>query len=70
MVTSGIKFYDLLDVSVSQGDHITLVREPYNARDSNCVAVFLRGGTMLGHIAKEAAEWVSPMLLGPFRITG
>ena len=25
---------------------------------------------MLGHIAKEAAEWLSPMLLGPFRITG
>ena len=70
MVASGIKFYDLLDVSVSQGDRISLVREPYNARDSNCVAVFSRGRTMLGHIAKEVAEWVSPMLLGPFRITG
>lgn len=66
----GIKFYDLSDVSVMQGDRITFVREPHNPRDSNSVAVFSRGGTMLGHIAKEAAEWLSPMLLGPFRITG
>ena len=66
----GIKFYDLSDVSVRQGDRIIFVREPHNPWDSNCVAVFSRGGTMLGHIAKEAAEWLSPMLLGPFRITG
>ena len=55
---------------VRQGDRIIFVREPHNPWDSNCVAVFSRGGTMLGHIAKEAAEWLSPMLLGPFRITG
>ena len=24
----------------------------------------------LGHIAAEAAEWLSPMLLGPFQIKG
>ena len=57
-------------VGARQGDSVVLVREPHNPRDSNCVAVFLRGGAMLGHVAKEAAEWLSPMLLGPFRITG
>ena len=66
----GIKFYDLSDIGARQGDGVVLVREPHNPRDSNSVAVFLRGGAMLGHVAKEAAKWLSPMLLGPFRITG
>ena len=67
--SSEIKFYNLLDVGARQGDGVILVREPHNPWDSNCVVVFLRGGAMLGHVAKEVAEWLSPMLLGPFCIT-
>ena len=65
-----IKFYDLSDIGARQRDGVILVREPHNPRDSDCLAVFLGGGGFLGHVAKEAAEWLSPMLLGPFRITG
>ena len=39
----GIKFYDLSDIGARQGDGFILVREPHNPRDSNCIAVFLRG---------------------------
>ena len=63
-------FYDLSDVGATQGDGVILVRKPHIPRDSNCVTVFLCGGAMLSHVAKEAAERLSPMLLGPFRITG
>ena len=63
-------FYDLSDVGATQGDGAILIRKPHIPRDSNCVTVFLCGGAMLSHMAKEAAERLSPMLLGPFRITG
>ena len=68
----GIKFYDLSHVGAREGDGVFLEREPSNPHDPNCVGVFMRGGggrRMLGHVARQAAEWLSPMLLGPFRIT-
>ena len=64
----GIKFYDLSEIGAREGDGVILVREPHNTQDSNCVAMFLHGGAMLGHVAKEVAEWLFPMLLGPFHL--
>ncbi len=41
-------------------------RDPSNPYDSNCVEAAWK----LGHVAKEAAEWLSPWLLGPFTSLG
>ena len=66
----GIKFYDLDGgSSVKFGSKVRFVRRPYHPKDSNCVEVLV-GGKKLGHLAAEAAEWLSPLLLGPFAITG
>ena len=68
----GIKFYDLSNIGAREGERVFLEREPSNPHHPNCVGVFLGGGggrRMLGHVARQAAEWLSPMLLGPFRIT-
>ena len=53
------------------------MRKPNHFKDPNCVEVRVfrdfngrRTSVKLGHVAAEAAEWLSPLLLGPFRITG
>ena len=68
----GVKFYDLAEVSANIGTVVDLRRDPYNSWDPNCVEVLVAADrrTKLGHIAKEAAKWLSPLLLGPYRITG
>ena len=62
----GVKFYDLAEVGARQGSKVRFVRDPGNPYDTNCVEVWLcEDGRRqkLGHAAKEAAEWLSPMLL-------
>lgn len=68
----GVKFYSLKEEAVHFWSKAYLVRKPFNVKDPNCVEVQVRCSDghvkMLGHITKEAAEWLSPMLLGPFTI--
>ena len=68
----GIKFYDLREAGLEFWQHVTFVREPSNPQDCNAVMVCTvsRNGKELkiGHIEKEAAEWLSSLLLGPFCI--
>ena len=47
------------------------VRNPRLEKVKNCVGVLLaRNTNMLGHVADEVAKFLSPMLLGPFNISG
>ena len=72
----GVKFYDFKDAELRFGSPVVLRREPENQHDIFCVAVFVprpaaRGDRMLGHIARVAARWLSPLLqCGFVRVTG
>ena len=75
----GVKFYDLQSAGARYGTRLKLVREPTNLQDPlNCVAAWVPPGPwssdhwascMLGHIAKEAARWLNPLLDSCFRVT-
>ena len=65
----GVKFYGLSNAGELFGSQVTFRRNPDNCKDPNCVEVMV-AKRKLGHIAAEAAEWLSPMLLGPFNIKG
>jgi len=69
----GVKFYSLAETGAEFGSEVEFVRRPFHPKDSNCVEVRVKVKgryKKLGHLAAEAAEWLSPMLLGPFRIYG
>ena len=70
----GVKFYNIKDGKLGFGTELSFVRRPYHPKDSNCVEVVVtkrRGHPCkLGHVKAEAAEWLSPLLAGPFTITG
>ena len=70
----GVKFYNLKEEGVKFGSEVEFLRRPYHPKDKNCVEVRVKLGAgrfeQLGHLAAEAAEWLSPMLLGPFNIYG
>ena len=74
-----VKFYDLAEVGVKYGSVAELEREPDNPHDPNCVAVFIplhassscyEGRKVLGHIAREAAPYLSQLLEYAFRYSG
>ena len=66
----GVKFYDLASGSgMKFGSKVRFVRRPYHSKDSNCIEALV-GGKKLGNVAAETAKWLSPLLLGPFAITG
>lgn len=70
----GVKFYHLAEVGAEVFSRVRFERDPSNSRDPNCVEVFVSSTTgqwrKLGHVAREAAEWLSPLLTGPFNIFG
>jgi len=67
----GVMFYSLSECGIARGVLVNFVRRPDSCRDTNCVEARVAGvGTKLGHVAAEAAEWLSPLLLGPFHISG
>ena len=71
----GVKFYSLSECGTTRGVLVKFVRRPDNCRDKNCVEVRVAGiagerCAKLGHVAAEATEWLSPLLLGPFQISG
>lgn len=78
----GVKFYDLRSAGAEWHTKLDLVKEPTNPHDPLCVAAWVPGipgererdagvrRRMLGHIAKEAARRLSPVLLVPtLRVT-
>ena len=69
----GVKFYDLKSVGARWWTRVTLVREQSNPYDRLCVAAWVPGERsprqlQLGHIAKEAAKWLHPLLQPPYRV--
>lgn len=70
----GVKFYDLRSVGAEWGTNLELVKEPTNPHDPLCVAAWVPGipgerghrarrrRHMLGHVAKEAARVLSPLI--------
>ncbi len=63
----GIKFYDSLPFA---GMRFQCCLEPYNAYDRNCVALVLPGLRMLSHLAREAAQFLAPLLRAGFQAHG
>ena len=70
----GVKFYNFRDDKLGFGTELSFVRRPYHPKDANCVEVMVvkrcRQHCKLGHVKAEAAQWLSPLLTGPFTITG
>ena len=60
----GIKFYQVPISSIVVGDLVSINLDP-NAWDSNCISLWTRsahGSRMLGHLAKETAALLAPLL--------
>ena len=75
MQVRGVKFYSLTECGTTRGILVKFVRRPDNCRDKNCVEARVAGVgsercTKLSHVAAKAAEWLSPLLLDPFQISG
>lgn len=69
----GIKFYDLKSVGARWWTKATLVKESFNPHDPCCVAVWVTDGRssrrlQLGHVAKEAARWIHPLLQPQYQV--
>ena len=72
----GVKFYDFSKRKVEFGQEVGFIRVPDHHLDSNCVRVIARDlsrqskALHLGNVDATAAEWLSPMMRGPFSIKG
>ena len=70
----GVKFYGLSEGGDLFGSKVRFKRRPSHPADANCVEVMVvqgsGSGIKLGNLAAEAAQLLSPMLLGPLDITG
>ena len=69
----GIKLYDVQTTRIRLGERLVLRHEPTNAYDVNAVAVLALSPSprrMLGHLAKESARRVAPLLLAGLVVTG
>ena len=73
-VCRGVKFHGISGRRLPYGTELAFRREPTNPYDSNAVLVFVvesgRRLTPPGHVAAEAARWLSPLLLGPYTVCG
>ena len=70
MEVRGVKFYSLSECGTTREVLVDFARRPDNCRNTNCVEARVAGvSTKLSHVAAEVAEWLSPLLLGPFQIS-
>ena len=69
-----MKFYNLPKGKKWLTGELRFKRCPGNVYDANCVEMTFESKPgvwlKLGHVAREVAEWLSPLLMGPFHITG
>lgn len=47
---------------VGPGEEVTLVREPHNQYDSNAIQVVNISGTQVGHIPRNVASKLAPLI--------
>ena len=69
----GIRFYDVSTSGLSVGRRVVLQLELTNAFDSDCMAVYLQSSffsDMLGHLAREDAALLAPLLRSGMFATG
>ena len=69
----GIKFYNVSTSSICVGDRLEIRLEPLNEWDSNCIALWLTccpAPRLLGHLAREAAGQLAPLLRSGFSASG
>ena len=66
----GIKFYDVSASRFVVGRKFYCQLEPSNAYDSNCIALWVDSHCMLGHLAREAANCLAPLLRQGFEASG
>ena len=70
----GVKFYNLPKRKKWLTRELRFKRCPGNVHDANCVEVYYESKPgvwlKLGNVAREIAEWLSPLMMGPFHITG
>ncbi len=69
----GIRFYDVSSNSISAGMSAVLQLEPTNPHDSSCVAVYVRSSpfrTKLGHLARDTAALLAPLMRSGLSATG
>ena len=61
----GIKFYGVHTGLIQPGVSLTFCLEPLNAYDNDCIAVWVTScssPTKLGHLAREDARCLAPLL--------
>ena len=63
----GVKFFGLRGGDGWFWERAEVERDPGNSYDANCVEMLVHG-RRLGHLAKEAAEFISPLLAAGFVI--
>ena len=69
----GIKFYDVATTDINVGDHLIFLQETDNLWDMNCICLMISqaaGLKTLGHLAREAASYLSPLISAGFQATG
>ena len=67
----GIKLYDFETTQVHVEDSLVLHLEPANTYDANAIAVFtVSPPKMLGHLAREKARHLAPLLSSGLEATG
>ena len=64
----GIRFYDVPLANV--GLRFCCELEPFNAKDHNSVCLKCARFRMLGHLAKEASDFIAPLLKSGFVADG
>jgi hypothetical protein len=62
----GIMFYG----TAYPGQHFRCCLEPFNYHDADCVALLVAPHQKLGHLAREAAHFLAPLLRAGFEAQG
>ncbi len=66
----GIKYYDVPMSAVCLGVTFSCVPDPINLFDSNCIDLMGESSDKLGHLAKEDASVLAPLLREGFEARG
>ena len=66
----GIRFYDVPMSSVCLGVTFSCELEPTNHYDYNCIALMVGSASKLGHLAREDACVLAPLLREGFEARG
>ena len=69
-----VKFYNLPKRKKWLTGELRFKHYPGNVHDANCAEVYYESKPgvwlKLDNVVREIAEWLSPLIMGPFHITG